>query len=169
MGSRCPAVRGQCLLVCWETWGEKGTNRNQCFSALPSLLLFTLLLLPPDPHWPEHCGWPCHQAEYACGPLPDIASGRYDTYSLAESLLSKLLETCTMSSEDRRWFHSRSSLLATSSMGMLRLMSIKEQEVHEVVAFMVSDRVDTNKATSLWEGTIDLLREDDTVTVLLHK
>ena len=40
------------------------------------------------------------------GSLPDTTSGRYQTYSLAESLLSESLGICTMSSDDRRWFHS---------------------------------------------------------------
>lgn len=51
-------------------------------------------------------------------------------------------------------------------MGMLRLTSIKEQEVHEMVAFIVCDKVDTNQIISSWEGTIDLLREDDNITIL---
>ena len=49
---------------------------------------------------------------------------------------------------------------------MLRLTSIKEQEVHEMVAFIVCDKVDTNQIISSWEGTIDLLREDDNITIL---
>ena len=51
-------------------------------------------------------------------------------------------------------------------MGMLRLMSIKEQEVHEMVAFIVCDNVDTNQVINSLEGTIDLLREDDNITIL---
>lgn len=56
--------------------------------------------------------------------------------------------------------------MATSSMGMLRLTSIKKQEVHEMVAFIVCDKVDTKQIISSWEGTIDLLREDDNITIL---
>ena len=40
------------------------------------------------------------------GSLPDTTSGRFQTYSLSESLLSVSLGTCTVSSDDRRWFHS---------------------------------------------------------------
>lgn len=44
-------------------------------------------------------------------------------------------------------------------------VTILEQEVHEVI---VRDRVDTDKAINPGEGTANLLREDDNITVLLY-